>query len=188
MSGSTSSCLTERHLTLFGAIVHWLAQYEVLIQRITATVIGSHSADVMLLTKNMTLGEKRIALLGLLRHRAIPRDRFDAVYRYLVVPETFRALSSDIRHSAWVAGNSSNSIQPDWILRPKPTIKPVHSGLDGPTEDFLEDYDDRVEYTMDELVETTRTLSENYQQFFAYCVSVGLVVDGDKPNDDKPVG
>jgi hypothetical protein len=97
---------------LFGTIVHWFARYEVLMQQIIATVIGSHLADVMLLTKTLTLGEKRIALLNLLRHRVIPLDQFDAVYKYLTIPETFSLLVSDIKHSAWVAGRLSSSIQP----------------------------------------------------------------------------
>jgi hypothetical protein len=77
-------------------------------QQIIATVIGSHLADVMLLTKTLTLGEKRIALLNLLRHRVIPLDQFDAVYKYLTIPETFSLLLSDIKHSAWVAGRLSS--------------------------------------------------------------------------------
>jgi len=58
MATTPSDCITERHLTLFGTIVRWFAQYEVLIQQVIATVIGSHLADVMLLTKTLTTGEK----------------------------------------------------------------------------------------------------------------------------------
>jgi hypothetical protein len=54
VSITTSDCLTERHLMLFGTIVHWFARYEVLMQQIIATVIGSHLADVMLLTRPHT--------------------------------------------------------------------------------------------------------------------------------------
>jgi len=170
---------------LFGTLVHWFARYEVLLQQIIATVIGSHLADVMLLTKTLTLGEKRIALLNLLRHRTIPLDQFDAVYKYLTIPETFSLLVSDIKHSAWVTGRSSSSIQPDWILRPKPTIKPVHLGVDGRPDDLLEDYDDTVEYTLEQLTEAARTLGENYQRFTTYCSSVGLLVKGDKKESGK---
>ncbi|MGD0850376.1 hypothetical protein [Bradyrhizobium sp.] len=179
MSVAPSDCITERHLLLFGTIVHWFARYEVLMQRIMATVTGSHLADVMLLTKTLTPDQKRIALLDLLRHRAIPLDRFDAVYKYLTIPETFSLLLSDIEHSVWVAGKSSHSIQPDWILRPRPTIKPLHSGEDGRSEGFLEDYEDKVEYSLEQLRETAATLSENYQGFAAYCRSVGLLAEND---------
>jgi hypothetical protein len=184
VSFTTSDCLTERHLMLLGTIVHWFARYEVLMQQIIATVIGSHSSDVMLLTKHLTLGEKRIALLDLLRHRVIPLDQFDAVYKYLTILETFSSLVGDIKHSAWVAGRSSSSIQPDWILRPKPTIKPVHGGVDGRSDGVLEDYEDTVEYTLEQLTETAKTLGENYHWFFAYCRSVGLLVETGKEEVD----
>jgi hypothetical protein len=183
MSITNSDCLTERHLMLFGTIVHWFARYEVLLQHIISTIIGSHVADVVLLTKTLSLGEKRVALLDLLRHRVLPLDQIDAVYKYLTIPETFSLLVNDIKHSAWVAGKSSSSIQPDWILRPKPTIKPLHSGVDGRSDGFLEDYDDRVEYTLEQLTETAITLGENYQRFYKYCRSVGLLVEGNKEDD-----
>jgi hypothetical protein len=184
MSLTTSDCLTERHLMLFGTIVHWFARYEVIMQQIIATIIGSRSADVLLLTKHLTSGEKRIVLLDLLRHRLIPLDQFDAVYKYLTIPETFSLLVSDIKHSAWVTGRSSNSIQPDWILRPKPTIKPVHGGGDGRSDGVLQDYEDTVEYTLEQLTETAKTLGENYHRFAAYCRSVGLLME----SDNKEVG
>jgi hypothetical protein len=180
MSTTPSDCITERHLVLFGTIVRWFARHEVLMQQIIATVIGSDLADVMLLIKSLTTGEKRIALLGLLRHREIPLDQFDAVYKYLKILETFSFLVSDIEHSAWMAGKSSRSIQPDWILKPKPTIKPVHGREDGRSLGFLEDYEDRVEYTLEQLTETAETLGENYQGFLAYCRSVGLLVQMEK--------
>jgi hypothetical protein len=180
MSAAPSDCITERHLMLFGAIVRWFARHEVLMQRIIATVIGSHLTDVLLLTKALTTGEKRMALLGLLRHRGIPLDRFDAVYKYLIILETFSSLVSDIEHSEWIAGKASRSIQPDWILRPKPTIKPVHSGEDGGSQGFLEDYDDKVEYTLEQLTGIAETLAGNYQGFSAYCRSVGLLVEMEK--------
>ena len=180
MATTPSDCITERHLTLFGTIVRWFAQYEVLIQQVIATVIGSHLADVMLLTKTLTTGEKRIALLGLLRHRRIPLDRFDAVNKHLIILETFSFLVSDIKHSSWIAGKASRSIQPDWILKPKPTIKPMHSGEDGRSQGVLEDYEDKVEYTLEELIEIVETLRGNYQSFSAYCRSVGLLVPMEK--------
>jgi hypothetical protein len=180
MSTKPSDCVTERHLMLFGTIVRWFARHEVLMQQIIATVIGSDLADVMLLTKTLTTGEKRIALLGLLRHREIPLDRFDAVYNYLIILETFSFLMNDIKHSEWIAGKASRSIQPDWILKPKPTIKPVHGGENGRSLGFLEDYEDKVEYTLEQLTETAETLGENYQSFAAYCRSVGLLVAREK--------
>ena len=72
MSAVVAGCLTERHLTLFGAIVQWFARHELLMQKIIATVIESDSAAVMLLTRDLTFGEKHRALLGLLHHRSVP--------------------------------------------------------------------------------------------------------------------
>jgi hypothetical protein len=172
MSAVIAGCLTERHLTLFGTIVQWFARHELLMQEIMATVIGSDSAAVMLLTRDLIFSEKQQALLRLLRHRRVPLDRFDAVRAYLKVPHALSRLCDDIEHSAWVAGPSPNSIQPDWILRPPPTIKPMHKGADTRAEDFMEDDDDRVEYTLEELAET---LSENHKSFANYAREVGLI-------------
>jgi hypothetical protein len=76
--------------------------------------------------------------------------------------------------------SAGTPVQPDWILKPKPTIKPVHSGEDGRSPGVLEDYEDKVEYTLEELTEIVETLSENYQSFSAYCRSVGLLVPMEK--------
>lgn len=180
MGAKLSDSMTERHLMLFGTIVRWFARHEVLMQQIIATVIRSQLNDVMLLTKTLTRDEKRIALLGLLRHREIPLDQFDAVNKYLIVLETFSSLVSDIEHSAWIAGKASRSIQPDWILKPKPTIKPVHGEEDGRSPAFLEDYEDKVEYSLERLTGIVETLGENYQRFSAYCRSVGLLAQTEK--------
>jgi hypothetical protein len=178
MSAVVAGCLTERHLTLFGAIVQWFAHHELLMQEIIATVIGSDSAAVMLLTRDLTFGEKHRALLGLLHHRSVPLDRFDAVRAYLKVPNALSRLCDDIEHSAWVAGRSPNSIQPDWILQRPPTIKPMHKAADTRPEDFKEDEDDRVEYTLDELAEIAETLRENHESLFNYAREVGLIDRG----------
>jgi hypothetical protein len=178
MSAVVAGCLTERHLTLFGTIVQWFARYELLMQEIMATVIGSDSAAAMLLTRDLTFSEKHQALLRLLRHRRVPLDRFDVVRAYLKVPHALSSLCDDIVHSAWVAGPSPNSIQPDWILQRPPTIKPMHKAADTRPEDFKEDEDDRVEYTLDELAEIAETLRENHESLFNYAREVGLIDRG----------
>jgi len=73
-------------------------------------------------------------------------------------------------------GKSSRSIQPDWILSPKLTIKPMH-GEDERSLVFLENYEDEVEYTLEELTETAEALGENYQRFATYYRSIGLLVE-----------
>ena len=67
--------LKDRHLLLFGKIVQWFARYELLMQQVMATVTGSDSASVMLLTRGLDFSGKRRALFDLLRHRT---DRIDA--------------------------------------------------------------------------------------------------------------
>jgi hypothetical protein len=178
MSAGIVDCLTERHLTLFGTIAQWFARHELLMQEIMATVIGSDSAAVMLLAKDLRFGEKHQALLRLLRHRNVPLDQFDVVRGYLKVPHALSKLRDDIVHSAWAAGPSPNSIQPDWILRRAPSIKPMHKAADTRPEDFKEDEDDRVEYTLDELTEIAETLRENHELLFNYTREVGLIDRG----------
>jgi len=177
--------LTERHLTLFGTIVQWFARYELLMQEIMATVIGSDSGAVILLTRRFTFGDKYHALLDLLRHRRIPLDQFDAVRNYLVLPHALSMLCDDIAHSTWIAGTSTNSIQPNWILRLPSTIKPMRKAADTRSEDFAEDDDERVEYTLHELAEAAESLGKNYEVFSDYVHDVGLIDRRmDKTEDD----
>ena len=56
----------------------------------------------------------------------------------------------------------------------------MHSGEDGRSQGVLEDYEDKVEYTLEELIAIVETLGENYQSFSAYCRSVGLLVPMEK--------
>ena len=160
---------------LFGTIVQLFARYELLMQEIMATVIRSDSAAVILLTRGLRFADKRHALLDLLRHRRVPLDKCDAVYKYLEVPHTFNVLRDNIEHSTWMVGPSLNSIQPDWILRLPPTIKPIHKTADTRSEDFIEDDDDRVEYTLNGLAETVETLGKNYELFFDYVCNNDLI-------------
>jgi hypothetical protein len=69
------NCLTERHLLLFGTIVHWFARYELLMQQIMAVVLQVESGCILLLTRDLDFSEKRQALFDLLRHRKIPLDQ-----------------------------------------------------------------------------------------------------------------
>ena len=175
MSTVMPGCRTEKHLTLFGTIVQWFAHYELLMQEITATVIGSDAASIILLTRGLGFRDKYQALLNLLRHRRIPLDQFDAVRRFLEAPQTLSTLCDDIKHSVWVAGPSLNSIQPDWILRSPPMIKPMHMAPDTRSEDFMENADDRAEYSLSNLAEVAETLRENYEAFSEYVRKVGLI-------------
>ncbi len=175
MGAATLGCLTERHLLLFGTIVQLFARYELLMQEMMATSIRSDTAAVILLTRGLTFADKRHALLNLLRHRQVPLDQCDATYRYLEVPHTWSMLCDDIKHSGWIVGPSPNSIQPNWILVRSPTIKPMHRPPDTQPDDFIEDDNDRIEYTLNDLGEAADTLGRNYELFFDYTRKHSLI-------------
>jgi hypothetical protein len=176
-----SACLTERHLLLFGTIVQWFAHYEVLMQDIAANLTGSDPGAVMLLTRGVDFNGKRHALLDLLRHRTVPLDQFDRVNSYLMVPATFLPLRNDIVHSAWMQSTQSSSwIQPDWILRLPPGVKPVHFDATASGDAFVELDQDKVAFSLEDLSKTVSTLAENYEAFVSYLKTVGLLA--------KPVG
>jgi len=174
MTHPGNECLTERHLTLFGAIVQWFASYEALMQEIMADVVGADVACIRLLTSGLNFGEKRAALHNLLRHRAIPLHQCERVQTFLRVPDTHSSLLHDILHSTWTPGKSSGSVQPDWILGLPPAVKPVHAEPDAIPGNFIERYEDRVSYTLDALAETVEVLAENHARFSAYLAEIRL--------------
>jgi hypothetical protein len=159
--------LTERHLLLFGTIMQWFAQYELLMQEVMAVIAGCDPAVIMLLTRGLDFSGKRRALLDLLRHRTVPVDRYDRISSYLVVPHTLTPLRNDIAHSVWRPGTSASGIQPDWLLRLPRGIKPLH-GNDLPDEN-------NVEYSLEDLNETVETLAENYERLSDYLREIGLL-------------
>jgi hypothetical protein len=168
MTEAVSNCLTERHLMLFGAIIRWFARYELLMQEIMACVAESDCSVVTLLTHGLNFSEKRQTLLNLLRHRMIPLDRFDQVNNYLMIPHTLTRLRNEIAHAEWVAGTGPNSIQPDWILRPQPSVKPLYDGIEAPDKKDVECEEDKVVYTLEDLNEIVETLTANYAGFSDY--------------------
>jgi len=167
MDKAQRDSLTERHLLLFGTIIHWFARYELLMQEVMAAVAGCDGASIMLLTRGLDFSGKRRALLDLLRHRKLPVDRFDRMSSYLMVPHTLTPLRNDIAHSVWIPGASGGAIQPNWILRLPRSIKPLH-GDDLPDEDSLG-------YSLEDLKETVETLAENYARFSDYLREIGLL-------------
>lgn len=162
MKKAQQDYLTEQHLLLFGTIVQWFARYELLMQEVMATVAGSDSASVMLLTRGLDFSGKRRALFDLLRHRNIPLDQYDLIERYLMIPHTLTPLRNDIVHSVWVPGPSSGLIQPDWILRLPPSIRPLHG------EAYVEQQEDKAAYTLEDLREAIDALAANYARFSDY--------------------
>jgi hypothetical protein len=163
------NCLSERHLLAFGTIVQWFARYELLTQEIMAMSIGADSGSIVLLTSGLDFSKKRQALLALLRHRDIPVDQYDEINKFLMVPHTLFPLRNDIAHSGWVVGPSSGWIQPDWILRLPPSVKPLHGyGL-------VEQEEEKSAYSLDEFGEIVETLCANYRSFVEYLREIGLV-------------
>ena len=168
-------CLTERHLLLFGTIIQWFARYERLMLEISAKVAGSDYAAVMLLTRGLDFEGKRQALLDLLRHRAVPLDQYDRVCEYLDIPHGLTRLRNDIAHSTWTSVRYSNWIQPDWILRPPPRVKAWRNDSTVSGGEFVEEEDDKIGYTIDDLDEVARTLSANHESFVNYLHEVRLI-------------
>lgn len=164
--------LTPRHLELFGAVIQWFAHYELLMQDVMATVAGSDAAAVTLLTRKLSYLEKRGVLLDLLRHRPVPLDQFDRIRSYLAIPDSLAPLRDNIAHSSWKPGASAGGVQPNWILRIPPSVRPSRGGPT--TGAYVEDNQDRVEYTLDDLAEIVATLQGNYDLFRAYLREVYL--------------
>jgi hypothetical protein len=179
MNAATSTPLTERHLQLFGAIVHCYARYELLMQRIMAKAIGADGSAVILLTRTLTFLEKRLALLALLRHRRVPLDQIDAIRDYLKLPSRLRTLCDDISHSDWTAGAVVDSIQPAWVFNDPKTIKALHKTADTSADDFQEDDDDRTEYSLDDLAAIAERLAANYGAFEDFVREARLIGGGE---------
>ncbi len=174
MNNTTLDCLTPRHLELFGTIVQWFARYELLMQDVMATVAGSDAAAVMLLTRGLDFAAKRRVLLDLLRHRPVPMDQFDRIRGHLLIPEKLTPLLNNIGHSAWKAGVSATGVQPNWILRIPPSVRPSHGDSVTPAA-YVEDAVDRVEYTLDDLAQIVENLAGNYALLLNYARDVYLV-------------
>jgi hypothetical protein len=174
MTNATPECLTPRHLQLFGTIVQWFARFELLMQDVMATVAGADAAAVMLLTRSLDFAGKRRVLVDLLRHRPVPLDQFDRIRGYLVIPENLTPLRNDIAHSAWKPGVTATGVQPNWIVRIPPSVRPSRGDPASP-ESYVEDNEDRIEYTLDDLAQIVESLAGNYALFLAYLREVDLV-------------
>lgn len=174
MNHASLDCLTPRHLQLFGTIVQWFARYELLMQDVMATIAGSDSAAVMLLTRPLDFAAKRQVLLDLLRHRSVPLDQFDRIRGHLVIADNLTPLRNNIAHCAWKPGVSATGVQPNWILRIPPSVKPSR-GEPATSGIYIEDNKDQIEYTLDDLSQIVESLAGNYALFLAYLRDVDLV-------------
>jgi hypothetical protein len=89
-----------------------------------------------------------------------------------------RTLRDDIGHSNWTAGASKDSIQPAWIFNRAATIKALHRTSETDAADFMEDDDDRTEYTLDELAMIAESLADNHAAFHDYAIKTRLIEGG----------
>jgi hypothetical protein len=175
MSEKIMGCLTDQHLIHFGTIIQCFVRHEVLVQEIMAAVSGADVTSIKLLTGALSFTEKREALLNLLRHRAVPIDRFEHIRNYLQMPRTYTTLRNDIAHSTWTEGLPQNSISPIWLTHgPMQAVKPVHDIGKGAKE-YIEDQEDKTTYTLDDLREIGENLALNYIGFRDYIARVDLM-------------
>jgi hypothetical protein len=175
MSQKTMGCLTDQHLIHFGTIIQCFVRHEVLMQEIMAAVSGADVTSIKLLTSGLSFTEKREALLNLLRHRAVPLNQFEHIRNYLQMPRTYTTLRNDIAHSTWAEGAPQNSVSPIWLTHgPMKAVKPVHDIGKG-TKEYIEDYEDKTTYTLDDLREIGENLALNYVGFREYIAKVDLM-------------
>src|ERR1700744_3156549 len=174
MSQTTRVHITDQHLVFFGTIVQLYARYEVLMQEIMATVSGADVTSIRLLTSGFNFSQKQDALFNLLRHRVVPIDQIDQIRNYLQMPNTYLPLRNDIVHSTWTDALAQNAVRPLWLTHgPQAALKPVHD-IDKGSKEFIEDYQDTVTYTLEDLREIGENLAMNYTGFRDYITKAGL--------------
>jgi hypothetical protein len=181
MNKAILGSLSERHLLLFGAIVQLFAQYELLMQEVMTKISGADQAAIMLLTRRLDFGEKRRALLDLLYHWTVPVDQYDRISAFLLVPENLSQLRHDIAHTAWISDQSSSWIQPDWILRIPPSVKPLYPDPRAGSERFIERTDDKMTYTLQGLEDIVNSLASNYELLVEYLQQIDLIHKDARP-------
>jgi hypothetical protein len=145
------------------------------VEEIMATISGADVTSIKLLTTDLNFTKKREALFNLLRHRAVPLDQVEQIRSHLLILQVFTPLRDDIVHSVWIEGKPQNSIWPVWLSHgPLTAIKPWHD-LDKHAKEFVENDEDQVTYTVDNLQEIVENLEGNYAPFQQYAIEVGLV-------------
>jgi hypothetical protein len=174
MSQTARVHITDQHLVFFGTIVQLYARHEVLMQEIMATVSGADVTSIRLLTTGFNFPEKQAALFNLLRHRVVPIDQIDQIRNYLQMPNTYISLRNDIVHSTWTDALPQNAVRPLWLTHgSQAALKPVHD-IDKGSKEFIEDYQDKVTYTLDDLREIGEKLAMNFAGFRDYITKARL--------------
>jgi hypothetical protein len=175
MTESPKAGLDDRHLLLFGTIIQTFAAHELLIARLMAHVLKTQAGPMLLLMHNLSFEEKRKTLLDLCRHCGMPLDQYDRVNGYLSFLLPFTRLRFDIVHSVWSAAPSLDAIQPDWILNPPRRVKPLHAEAGSLPGDFVEDEEEKLAFSLDELKEIAKGLADNLAKFSRYLADTGLI-------------
>ena len=144
-------------------------------QEIMATISGADVTSIRLLTAGFNFPEKQEALFNLLRHRVVPIDQIDQIRNYLQMSHTYLSLRNDIVHATWTDALPQNAVRPLWLTHGQmAALKPVHD-IDKGSKEFIEDYEDKVTYTLDDLREISESLAMNYAGFRDYLTKVNLV-------------
>lgn len=178
MGAAKPGGVSEKHLLLFGTIVQNFAAHELLMARVMAHALGTEVPAVLLLTRTLSIEEKRKALLDLLRHVQAPLDQYDCVNSFLSYLLPFIRLRYDIVHSSWRSAPEPATIQPAWILNPPARISPVHAAAGSLPGDFVEDEEEKLAYSLAELTEIAAALDANLTKFAAYLAETGLAGPG----------
>lgn len=175
MTIPAGDCLTDRHFTLFGAIIHEFACHEWEILKITSALSGAPVFSVKLMTDRLDFNGKRENLISLLRHSNQPVGRIDSILRHLAPPQTYARLYNDILHSAWIPGEPAGLIYPAWLSHGSlQAIKPQqHIGGDERT--VVETFEDRRSYTIEDFEDIADLLHKNLTALRSYASSCGLV-------------
>jgi hypothetical protein len=167
MENSQGGVLTEQHLAVFGTILQCFARYELTIEQVIANVLQTDVSSIPILMRHHDFLAKRLALLDLLRDKSIPNDRWERRFAHLAVPHCHVGLRDHIAHSTWMASPETKSIQPDWILRPTPSIEPTCLGPKP----------ENSSYTFQSLGEIAANLVKSHAQFHAYLIEADLIAN-----------
>ena len=157
--------LTEQHLGLFGSIVQWFAQYELTMRRAIAGIMRTELPSVVVLTRELDFGQKRAALLDLMKVRSVPYDHWERIFAYLAVPSARVQLRDQIVRSTWRLSPEPRSIQPNWILQLPAGIEPANSGP----------VSNNASYSLEMLRQIAADLAESHERLTAYLAEAGFL-------------
>ncbi len=174
MSVPAGDGLTDRHLTLFGAIVHAFACHEWEMLKIASAISGAPVFSIKLMTDRLDFSGKREGFINLLRQSNQPVERVDCILRHLVPPQTYARLCNDIVHSSWIPGDPAGLIFPAWLSHGSlKAIKPQQH-IGGDERNLVETFEDRRSYTIQDFEDIADLLHKNLIALRSYATSCRL--------------